>query len=151
MSYCRWSSMNWKCDVYVYADASGGWTTHVASRKRIFSPIPDVLTNKLGYKIAVWSDGKWNKETRKFEYSSVFKKLATRLYFGFCAWWHTYLHMGSLRLIPLKPIGLPFDGETFNDSTPQDCANRLKHLRSIGYCVPDYAIHTLEKEPNENN
>lgn len=29
MSYCRWSD----CDVYVYADASGGWTTHVAGRR----------------------------------------------------------------------------------------------------------------------
>lgn len=29
MSYCRWSSDNFKCDVYVYADVSGGWTTHV--------------------------------------------------------------------------------------------------------------------------
>lgn len=34
MSYCRWSSDNWKCDVYCYEDVSGGWTTHVAASKR---------------------------------------------------------------------------------------------------------------------
>lgn len=29
MAYCRWSD----CDVYVYEDVSGGWTTHVAGRR----------------------------------------------------------------------------------------------------------------------
>lgn len=35
MSYCRWSSDNWKSDVYCYADVDGTWTTHVASRRRV--------------------------------------------------------------------------------------------------------------------
>lgn len=35
MSYCRWSSDNWRSDVYTYAHVDGTWTTHVASRKRI--------------------------------------------------------------------------------------------------------------------
>lgn len=29
MAYCRWSD----CDVYVYEDVNGGWTTHVAGRR----------------------------------------------------------------------------------------------------------------------
>lgn len=33
MSYCRWSSDNWKCDLYCYADCGGGYTTWVAGRK----------------------------------------------------------------------------------------------------------------------
>lgn len=33
MSYCRWSSDNWRCDLYCYEDVSGGWTTHVAANK----------------------------------------------------------------------------------------------------------------------
>ena len=33
MSYCRWSSENGYCDVYVYEDVHGGWTTHVASNR----------------------------------------------------------------------------------------------------------------------
>lgn len=41
MSYCRWSSDDFQCDVYVYEDCSGGWTTHVASRRHVFKePIP---------------------------------------------------------------------------------------------------------------
>jgi len=28
MSYCRWSSMNWRCDVYVYEHVSKKAGTH---------------------------------------------------------------------------------------------------------------------------
>jgi hypothetical protein len=41
MSYCRWSSDDFQCDVYVYEDCDSGFTTHVAGYKRIFKePIP---------------------------------------------------------------------------------------------------------------
>ena len=33
MSYCRWSSDNFKCDIYAYEDVKGGYTIHVASNK----------------------------------------------------------------------------------------------------------------------
>ena len=42
MSYCRWSSDGFMCDVYVYEDCYGGWTTHVASR-RITERAPDIF------------------------------------------------------------------------------------------------------------
>jgi len=35
MSYCRWSSDDWKCDLYAYADCGGGYTIHVAGRRLI--------------------------------------------------------------------------------------------------------------------
>ncbi len=35
MSYCRFSSDGFMCDVYVYKDTSGGWTTHVAATRLI--------------------------------------------------------------------------------------------------------------------
>lgn len=37
MSYCRWSSDDFQCDVYVYEDVSGGFTTHVKAGR----PVPD--------------------------------------------------------------------------------------------------------------
>jgi hypothetical protein len=46
MSYCRWSSDNWKSDVYIYASHDGLWTTHVAA-KRIVGPVPEEPTWKL--------------------------------------------------------------------------------------------------------
>lgn len=33
MSYCRWSSDGFMCDLYIYADSDGGYTIHVASSK----------------------------------------------------------------------------------------------------------------------
>lgn len=39
MSYCRWSSDNWQCDVYCYEDFSGGFTIHVAG-VRVLGDIP---------------------------------------------------------------------------------------------------------------
>jgi len=41
MSYCRWSSDNWKCDLYCYEYCEGGWTTHVAGT-RIVGDVPEV-------------------------------------------------------------------------------------------------------------
>ena len=39
MSYCRWSSDDWKCDIYAYANVGGGYTIHVAGR-RLITPLP---------------------------------------------------------------------------------------------------------------
>lgn len=44
VSYCRWSSDDYLSDVYVYEDCYGGWTTHVAGSKRIYTePLPPVV------------------------------------------------------------------------------------------------------------
>src|SRR5262245_39486685 len=39
VSYCRWSSMNWRCDLYCYEDVDGGYTIHVAGN-RVDGDIP---------------------------------------------------------------------------------------------------------------
>lgn len=38
MSICRWSSDGYASDVYVYEDARGGWTIHVAANRIAFDP-----------------------------------------------------------------------------------------------------------------
>lgn len=41
MSYCRWSTDDFQCDLYCYADCNGGYTTHVAGNKVVFNePLP---------------------------------------------------------------------------------------------------------------
>ena len=41
MSYCRWSSDDFQCDVYTYESVSGGWYTHVAGMRYDFKePLP---------------------------------------------------------------------------------------------------------------
>ncbi len=146
MSYCRWSSMNWMCDVYVYEDVGGGWTTHVAELRRAIPPVPDLLECSFSMAIHSWSGCYWNRESRIIEYPHRWRGAA------YCAWtrlstfWHNRVHMGSLKLIPLRQIGLPHDGESFNDPSPADCADRLEQLRAIGYRVPQYAIDALRGE-----
>lgn len=39
MSFCRWSSDNWRCDLYCYEDVAGSFTTHVAGN-RVVGEIP---------------------------------------------------------------------------------------------------------------
>lgn len=46
-------------------------------------------------------------------------------------------------------IGLPFDGDTFNDATPKECATRLIELKELGYHVPQHAIDALLEEWEE--
>lgn len=41
MSYCRWSSDNFCCDLYVYESVQGGWETHVAGR-RVVGSVPKI-------------------------------------------------------------------------------------------------------------
>lgn len=111
MSYCRWNSDNFMCDVYVYADCYGGWTTHVAAKKRIIPPIPEP-----SYSMFTKVTGEWN----------------------------------AVAIIPLRKIGGPHDGESFNDDTAGKCAERLLYLRTVGYSVPQYAIDALQEEQQEN-
>ncbi len=41
MSYCRWSSDDFQCEVYVYESCYGGFVTHVAGIRYVFSePLP---------------------------------------------------------------------------------------------------------------
>lgn len=44
MSYCRWSSDNWMCDVYVYESAEG-YKCHVAASRLPQGSIPPVTAN----------------------------------------------------------------------------------------------------------
>lgn len=141
MSYCRFSSMNWRCDVYVYEDVSGGWTTHVAGRRRRIPPIPDLPFGRLPR-----FGGTLDKVSRRVVYPNRLNAFLAKLFFNFAAFWHNKVHMLSLHLIPLRPIGLPHDGERFNDDTPEDCAYTLERLRSMGYVVPQYAIDALRRE-----
>ena len=43
-------------------------------------------------------------------------------------------------------IGLPEDGRTFVDGTPEECADRLDQLQSLGYRIPAGVIESLREE-----
>lgn len=122
MSYCRWSSSQWMCDVYVYEDCMGGWTTHVAKFKRS-EPGPAFPA------MGSMTQGEF------FEAVSDWKRKE-----------HDYHDR-----VKLLPIQLEHAGGSFNHSTPGECADFLEELKTIGYNVPDYAIKELREEQCESN
>lgn len=146
MSYCRFSSMNWMCDVYVYEDVSGGWTTHVAGNRKIFPPIPDIIGGKLSTFFHGWSGVHWDKESKSLVYPNTRRAIIYRAWSRFVSFWHSKIHLGLMRLIPSRSIGLKYDGETFNHATSEECAEWLIELKTMGYKVPQYAIDSLNSE-----
>lgn len=145
MSYCRWSSDFGECDVYVYEDVSGGWTTHVASR-RLKHRVPDEIRNMPVFSedgtlnCAVWVEQQ-NAE-RKWRDSLPCKE-----------------HRGEGGVIRFPKDSEYIDlseisdlaGESFNDPTPGDCADRLEQIRAAGFNVPQYAIDALREEANASS
>lgn len=121
MSYCRWSSDDWQCDVYVYEDCDGGWTTHVAVRRQL-----NVLRNP--YPFQPGSFNRW----------LVMHRVQMDLMKEEPADW-----------LDLAAIG-PEAGESYNDRTPGECADRLEALKVKGFNVPQYAIDTLREEQAES-
>ena len=142
MSYCRFSSMNFMCDVYVYADYYGGFTTHVAGNRYAFRPLPsfrDIVPFPSGFA------GTWDKDTRTVKYPVKWKQRVASVYsFVFAQW--AKVSQFTLDHIPKRSIRLPHAGKRFNDPTAIECANRLVGLRNTGYVVPQYAIDALIQE-----
>jgi hypothetical protein len=52
----------------------------------------------------------------------------------------------ELDAIPVVGIGLPHDGESFNDPTISEFIERVEYLVGLGYNAPDDLIERLEEE-----
>lgn len=117
MSYCRFSSDNWKCQLYCYEDVSGGFTTHVASRKHQGeAPVLDM-------------DGLAHDRITPAEFQTQYDAQSK---------W--------LETTELLAIGLKYDGMQFNDPDLESFLARLLHLRDVGYIFPDYVIASVREE-----
>jgi hypothetical protein len=114
MSYCRWSSDDFKCDLYCYEDVSGGFITHVASN-RVVGEVPRLE----------WEDLETNIDQfmASSKAQSAFLETAER-----------------------RPIGLPCDGQRFNDPDLDSFLARLEALRAMGYHLPDYVLEDVRDE-----
>jgi len=113
MSYCRWSSDNWRCDLYCYEDVNGGITTHVACN-RIVGDVPEVP-----FILDVSADEFMKAHKKQMEFLDTAKR---------------------------EKIGLPYDGETFNDPDYESFLKRLLHLREVGYNFPDWVIEEVKED-----
>ena len=120
MSYCRWSTDGFRCDLYCYEDVAGGYTTHVAEN-RLVNPPPEIA----------WpgqdADAKaWIEFTRM--YNEAIQKAIKGQY---------------------EAIALPHAGERFNDPTLQEFKDRLLYLRGLGYRFPDEVLSEIDEELKE--
>lgn len=111
MSYCRWSSDDFGCDLYCY-ESESAFVTHVASR-RVIGDIPKHLP---------WAgpDG-----------AAFFASHKAQMKF--------------LETAEREPIGLAYDGETFEDPDLETFLETITMLRAAGYRVPG-AVEELVRE-----
>lgn len=113
MSYCRWSSDGFSCDVYCYEHVHGGFMIHVARGRHV------------------------SDEPRPASMDSAIDKSPEE----FLAAYHA--QQAWLNGAHIETIGLPHDGEDYCENTAGEAADRLEQLRAAGYRVPQYAIDEL--------
>lgn len=56
------------------------------------------------------------------------------------------VQMAELDECERAPIGLPYDGESFNLGDAEECLSMLNHLADTGYNVPQVAIDAIAEE-----
>jgi hypothetical protein len=116
MSYCRWSSDDFMCDLYCY-QSDVAYVTHVAQRRPYIRPFPaprlTLLDKRFGF--IRWRMQNW-------------------------------LHGLTLSLIPRRTLTLPHAGESFYDGDITAFYWRLVHLRSLGYQFPSYVLAAVTEE-----
>jgi hypothetical protein len=122
MSYCRWSSDGFQCDVYAYEDVYGGFTVHVAANRR-----PRRVTD--------WLDG-----TDPHDPDFVAKIQ------GNCQKQREELDDPTNQP---QPIGGPVDGESYHCDTLEELLECLTTLRDAGYKVPAVTLSSIQDEINE--
>ena len=118
MSYCRFSSDNWRSDVYVYEDGAGAYVVNVAANRLILPPVPMAPVRWL---LTGWFP--------MWTFTLVHR-----------------LHTLSVRHIPRRLILGPVDGQTMRAGDAMECACLLHSLRLQGYRVPQAAIDALLTE-----
>lgn len=121
MSLCRWSDMDFQCDLYVY-EAVDGWCIHIAQSKRRFeTPLPPMPPFPLANDPALEAKLQaWLAADRK--------------------------RQAALDRAKRVRLTLPHAGESFGGLTAKACWGQLKRLKRLGYVMPDYALEEMQKE-----
>lgn len=119
MAYCRWSSMDFQCDLYVYHSSDGTWPIHVAAGRLELGREPDPYSDE-NIKLMQTDISRW---------FSIYNK------------WYAELKTRST-----KPIGLSLDGESFYPNSAKECADICEKLIALGYLAPPDLIEDLLSE-----
>jgi hypothetical protein len=139
MSYCRFSSDNFRSDVYVYEHVDGGYTTHVAGNRLLFPALPDPYFCWLPF------GGKVVRDPLRIVYPNRVAELAAEVYWWLKAQYEALRHW-LICHTPRRDIPAPHGGATYSDPTALACAARLIELRNTGLNVPQCAIDRLVLE-----
>ena len=119
MAYCRWSSMNHACDIYLYSDVNGGYTCHVASKKRVAdTPCPELPSQ-------FW----------KLPVDDIMPVINAQQ-----EW---------VKTSSVVPIGKEYDGRSFYNYDRDEMVDILKMLKEAGYTMPNDLIDVIANEPDE--
>lgn len=125
MAFCRWSTDNFRCDLYCY-EGDGGFTTHVAGRR---------------WKIVPWLNPYYIDTTIDYtQYENLWHQLHKE--------YHRFLEETALEI-----IDLPHAGESFGDPTLEAMLARMEDLRELGYIVPQFVVDNIRQiiEEEERN
>lgn len=122
MSYCRWSSDNFKCDIYAYESRSG-FEIHVASNRIIGEPPQSDYS--------LLNNGTASEDQIK---EFIRQEIIRGKWLDQCS---------------RKPIGLPFDGESYTLHDIEDFYDKMIELKSIGYYIPEYVFEIIKSEMTE--
>lgn len=113
MSYCRWSSNDWDCDLYCYEHVGGFFAIHVASN-RVVGEVPKVP---------------WIMDTPNDVWLAAHRA-----------------QMAFLETAERKTIGLPHDGQTFEEPDLESFRACIVNLRAMGYHCPDGVLDSIDEE-----
>lgn len=120
MSYCRWSTNDFSCDLYVYCSGDDLYTIHVAGN-RVVGKIPKITSDYM-------DSGDPKDMVRCEEYVAQHKA-----------------QLDWLDNAKREKITLKYAGESFY--LPQEATvAKLKELKELGYVFPDYVIKDIEDE-----
>ncbi len=118
MSYCRWSTDDFRCDLYIYDDVRGRVTIHVAGRRRL---IPDDA-----YPPPL-PDGPFDADAYMQRHQAVMALMEDKRY-------------------PWQDFGLPHDGESFSGLDYAEAAAKVRELIALGYRCPADVADELQAE-----
>jgi len=116
MSYCRFSSMGYKCNIYAYQRCDRKYVVHVASYRRFL--IPHLLF--------------WPGFISKLPRWLILKI------------WRLNIHL--LGLAPRVKIRKKYAGETREFEDIESFEGFLRELKGLGYKFPDSVFWQIENE-----
>jgi hypothetical protein len=122
VSYCRWSSDWFRCDLYVYEHVDGYFAIHVAGR-----------TNKACDNLPPEFDADEEEAFDVGRWLALTEKLHTLMGEGFDD-------------SKYRPLNLPHDDETFEEPTYGAMIRRVEMLVALGYRVPKGLVASLRAD-----